>query len=39
MMVNPIAVILEQARVWIIDPTAPTAAVQPAAPCAYFRHT
>jgi ABC-2 type transport system permease protein len=26
MMANPIAVILEQARVWIIDPTAPTAA-------------
>jgi ABC-2 type transport system permease protein len=26
LMVNPIAVILEQARVWIIDPTAPTAA-------------
>jgi ABC-2 type transport system permease protein len=26
MMANPIAVIVEQARVWIIDPTAPTAA-------------
>ena len=26
MMVNPLAVIFEQARVWIIDPTAPTAA-------------
>ena len=26
LMANPIAVILEQARVWIIDPTAPTAA-------------
>ena len=26
LMTNPIAVILEQARVWIIDPTAPTAA-------------
>ena len=25
-MANPLAVILEQARVWIIDPTAPTAA-------------
>ena len=26
MMVNPLAVIFEQARVWIIDPSAPTAA-------------
>jgi len=26
MMINPLAVILEQARVWIIDPDAPTAA-------------
>jgi ABC-2 type transport system permease protein len=26
LMANPIAVILEQARVWIIDPTAPSAA-------------